>query len=93
MIYYLVSGIKVDPNGVPLTDEQLATLAETVAYASDVVPPGEPASPFADLAPAAQKALADAGITTAEQAKALGAEGLEKLDGIGPKTAEQILAL
>lgn len=51
------------------------------------------AAAFADLAPAAQKSLADAGITTVEQAKALGHDGLVALPDIGKAAAEKILAL
>lgn len=50
-------------------------------------------SPFASLSPAVQAALEKAGITSVEQAKALGAEGLEKLDGVGEVSAGKILAL
>ncbi len=52
-----------------------------------------PENPFASLSDAAQKSLEGAGIATVEQAKVLGREGLLQLDGIGEKTAEQILAL
>lgn len=53
----------------------------------------EPASPFASLTPAVQTALEKAGITSVAQAKELGAEGLEALDGVGEKSAAAILAL
>lgn len=87
---YIVNGIKVGPNGVPLTDKELATLVEIVEVATDVIPAD---SPFAELSPAVQKSLAEAGITTLEQAKALGRDGLIALDGIGEVSADKILAL
>ncbi len=52
MVSYIVNGVKVDPNGVPLTGEQLATLTEVVTVASDVVQPSEaakPAEPLEDM--------------------------------------------
>lgn len=55
--------------------------------------PAELDSPFAELSPAVQKALETAGITTLEQAKALGRDGLTALDGIGEVSADKILAL
>lgn len=52
-----------------------------------------PDDPFASLSESMQKSLADAGITTVEQAKALGKDGLVALPNIGEKTATDILAL
>lgn len=55
--------------------------------------PQAPDGPFASLPEPVQKSLADAGITTVEQATALGKEGLMKLKNIGEATADDILAL
>lgn len=56
-------------------------------------PVGEPSSPFTSLSESVQTSLKEAGITTVEQARALGKDKLITLEGIGDKTAESILAL
>lgn len=60
-------------------------------YGEEVKP--EPSGPFASLSESVQTSLKDAGITTLEQAKALGKAGLVKLPNIGEITAMDILAL
>jgi hypothetical protein len=50
-------------------------------------------NPFNDLTPAVRRSLEGAGITTVEQAKELGRDGLIALDGIGEASADKILAL
>lgn len=100
MITYIVDGKKVDPNGNEVGTELAADPApkdegnpqEVWEDTEQVAEPIEP-SPFASLSEAVQKSLADAGITTLEQAKALKKEGLVALEGIGDVTADKILAL
>lgn len=60
-------------------------------YGEEVKP--ESSGPFASFPEPVQTSLKEAGITTVEQAKGLGKDGLEKLPDIGPKTASDILAL
>lgn len=67
--------------------------AESAKINKDPVLEVQESGAFADLSPAVQKSLADAGITTLEQAKALGRDGLIELDGIGEVSAKLILDL
>lgn len=72
---YIVNGVKVDPNGVPLTGQRLATLTEVVTVASDVVPPAEaaePAEPLEDMT--AQEVLDAVDSGEVSKADALAAE-------------------
>ncbi len=53
----------------------------------------KPSSPFASLPEPVQKSLADAGITSVDDAKKLGEAGLIKLPNIGAAIAKDILEL
>lgn len=85
---------QLNPNVGPDEEAESAVPTENIILgAHDEAADSGDTSPFASLSESVQKSLADAGITTVEQAKAKGEAELIKLPNIGEKTANDILAL